>query len=67
VLKGLSKFELESCTVRGEILDKGLGGRLAVEGKDNSSSVGKSVYGGTGHPSSTWLDMVLIAARGFLR
>jgi hypothetical protein len=67
VSKGLSKFELEFCTVRGKILDKGLGGRLAGEGKDNSSSVGKSVYRGTGHSSSARLDMVLIAARGFLR
>jgi hypothetical protein len=25
VSKGLSKFELESCTARGEVFDKGLG------------------------------------------
>jgi hypothetical protein len=65
VLKGLSKFELEFCATRGEVFDKGLGGRLAGEGKDNSLSVGKSVYGGAGHTPSTRLDMVLIAARGF--
>jgi hypothetical protein len=66
VSKGLSKFELEFCTARGEVLDKGLSGGLAVDGKDNSSSAGKSVYSGTGHPSSTRLDMAFIAARGFL-
>jgi hypothetical protein len=65
VLKGLSKFKLKSCAMRGEVFDKGLGRRLAGEGKDNSSSIGKSVYGGAGHPSSARLDMVLIAARGF--
>jgi hypothetical protein len=67
VSKGLSKFELEFCTTKGEVFDKGLGRRLAGEGKDDSSSVGKSVYGGAGHTCSTRLDMVLIAARGFLR
>jgi hypothetical protein len=67
VSKGLSKFELEFCTVRGEVFDEGLGRGLAGEGKDNSSSVGKSVYGGAGHICSARLDMVLIAARGFLR
>jgi hypothetical protein len=67
VSKGLSKFELEFCAMRGEVFDKGLGRRLAGEGKDNSSSVGKSVYGGAGHTCSTRLDIVLIAARGFLR
>jgi hypothetical protein len=67
VLKGLSKFELEFCTTKGEVFDKGLGRRLAGEGKDDSSSIGKSVYGGAGHTCSTRLDMVLIAARGFLR
>jgi hypothetical protein len=67
VSKGLFKFKLEFRTTRGEVFDKGLGRRLAGEGKDNSSSVGKSVYGGTGHTFSTRLDMVLIAARGFLR
>jgi hypothetical protein len=49
VSKGLSKFELESCAMRGEVFDKGLGRRLAGEGKDSSLSVGKSVYGGAGH------------------
>jgi hypothetical protein len=53
VLKGLSKFELEFCTARGEVFDKGLGRGLAGEGKDNSLSVGKSVYGGTGHTCSS--------------
>jgi hypothetical protein len=67
VSKGLSKFELEFCATRGEVFDKGLDRRLAGEGKDNSSSVGKSVYGGVGHTSSAGLDMVLIAARGFFR
>jgi hypothetical protein len=66
VSKGLSKLEFEFCAARGEVFDKGLGRRLAGEGKDNSSSVGKSVYGGAGHTCSTRLDMVLIAARGFL-
>jgi hypothetical protein len=67
VSKGLSKFELEFCTTRGEVLDEQLGGGLAVDGKDNSSSAGKSVYRGAGHASSMRLDMVLIAARGFLQ
>jgi hypothetical protein len=67
VPKWLSKFELEFCTLSGEVLDEGFGGWLAGKGEDNSSSVGKSVYGGAGHTCSTWLDMVLIAARGFLR
>jgi hypothetical protein len=67
VPKGLSKLELEFCTTRGEVFDKGLGRRLAGEGKDSLSSVGKSVYRGAGHTSSAWLDMVLIAARGFLQ
>jgi hypothetical protein len=67
VLKGLSKFELEFCATGGKVFDEGLGRGLAGEGKDNSSSAGKSVYSGAGHSSSTRLDMVLIAARGFLR
>jgi hypothetical protein len=67
VSKGLSKFELEFCTTRGEVFDEGLGRGLAVDGKDNSSSAGKSVYRGAGHTPSSWLDIVLIAARGFLR
>jgi hypothetical protein len=65
--KGLPKFELEFCAARGEVFDKGFGRGLAGKGEDNSSSVGKSVYGGAGHPCSTRLDMVFIAARGFLR
>jgi hypothetical protein len=67
VSKGLSKFELEFCTARGEVFNKGFGGWLAGKGKDDSSSVGKSVYGGAKHPSSMRLDMAFIAARGFLR
>jgi hypothetical protein len=67
VSKGLSKFELEFCTTGGEVVDEGLGRGFAVDGKDNSSSAGKSVYRGAGHICSTRLDMVLIAARGFLR
>jgi hypothetical protein len=67
VSKGLPKFELEFCTARGEVFDKGSGRWLAGKGKDNSLSVGKSVYGGAGHIGSARLDMVLIAARGFLR
>jgi hypothetical protein len=67
VSKGLSKFELEFCTAGGEVVDEGLGWGFAGEGKDNSSSVGKSVYRGAGHSSSARLDMVFIAARGFLR
>jgi hypothetical protein len=67
VSKGLSKFELKSCATRGEVFDQGLGRRLTGEGKDNSSSVGKSVYEGAGHTSSVRLDMVLIAVRGFFQ
>jgi hypothetical protein len=67
VSKGLSKLEFEFCASGGEVVDKGFDRRLAGEGKDDSSSVGKSVYGGAGHPSSVQLDMVLIAARGFLQ
>jgi hypothetical protein len=67
VSKGLSKFELEFCTARGEVFDEGLGRSFAGEGKDNSLSAGKSVYEGAGHPCSARWDMVLIAARGFLR
>jgi hypothetical protein len=67
VSKGLSKFELESCTTGGKVVDEGLGREFAVDGKDNSSSAGKSVYRGAGHLGSARLDMVLIAARGFLR
>jgi hypothetical protein len=67
VSKGLSKFELEFCTARGKVVDEGLGRGFAVDGKDNSLSAGKSVYRGAGHSWLTRLDMVLIAARGFLR
>jgi hypothetical protein len=67
VSKGLSKLELEFCVAGGKVLDKGLGRRLAGEGKDDLSSVGKSVYRGAGHASSMRLDMAFIAARGFLR
>jgi hypothetical protein len=67
VSKGLSKFELEFCTTRGKVFDERLGGGLTVDGKDDSSSAGKSVYRGAEHSCSTRLDMVLIAARGFLR
>jgi hypothetical protein len=67
VSKGLSKFEFEFCAAGGEVLNKGLDRRLAGEGKDDSSSVGKSVYGGAGHASSMRLVMAFIAARGFLQ
>jgi hypothetical protein len=65
VSKGLPKFVFEFCAARGEVFNEGLGGRLAGEGKDNSLSIGKSVYGGAGHTSPVQLDMVLIATRGF--
>jgi hypothetical protein len=67
VSKGLSKFELEFCTAGGKVVGEGLSRGFAVDGKDNSSSAGKSVYRGAGHFCSARLDMVLIAARGFLR
>jgi hypothetical protein len=52
VSKGLPKFELEFCPVGGEVFDKGFGRWLAGKGEDNSSSIGKSVYGGAGHTRS---------------
>jgi hypothetical protein len=67
VLETLPKFVLELRAMRRKVLDEGFGWWFTEEGKDNLRSVGKSVYGGAGHPSLMQLDMVLITERGFLQ